>query len=492
MSADFGLAAVNSSRTAELNSLDKQINSAFKTAKINTNKQSRAVSGTPPVDVKAPKLAYTVKFPDEDELALVPQKPQSVGAPLPSYQGFVNALCEKAAKAVRKVVPGGRFLPQELLRELCVLGVNAGFDTVPSLKSFVKAKLTSRRMARLTSKPKAVVQRVAPAMRTMSISAPVAIGKRVASRNKPKFLNKNGNVVISHTEFIGNLFSHGTTLLYNSTSFVINPGNLGTFPWLSTFASNFDKYKIHKLVVHLVSNQATSTAGRIGVGIDYDSTDPLPADRGEFFNLTHHQETSPWDSLILNVPIKPEEKFINSHTVSDSKLIDCGQIIVMADQIVATAANLADIIVEYVVELIQPQQAVFNTQVIAGVHPAAFTDLIVAGPVIGKLVTTTSTTVLEVAVPVGYYKVNAMVYDAAAAPVVAITIHAASGTHTYATGTHTTFDDAIIKATGPDSTIKFTFSVVGIVSLENLNLVLSRTSATVYNKFSYSDALSTY
>jgi len=494
MSADLlGVPSINSSSTAPLNSLDTQVNSLFRTAKKNSQAQSRATTGAPPVDVKKPNLASYVTFPDSEVAAVVPYTKSSVGAPLPSVQGFTDWLCSKAVQEIRKL-PGTSLVPKQLLKDLCVLGINSGLNTIPKLKQFVKSKLTTRRMARLSSKPSSSqAAKVVPAMRSMSISAPVAIGKRVASRNKPRFLNKNGNVTISHTEFIGNLFSHGTTLLYNSANYVINPGNVGTFPWLSTFASNFDKYKIHKLAVHLVSNQATSTAGRIGVGIDYDSTDPMPADRGEFFNLTHHQETSPWDSLILNIPIKPEEKFVNSHTVSDSKLIDCGQIVVMADQIVATGANLADVIVEYVVELIQPQQAVYNTQILTGVHPSAFTDLTVVGPVIGKLVSTTSTTVLELSLPAGYYLVTSNVYDAAAgSPTAAITVHSASGT-AGATGS-TTFYNAIgvIKATGPDSKVKITYGAVAIVSLENVNITISRISAAVYVATAYTGGIGTY
>jgi len=497
MSADLlGVPSVDSSRTAPLNSLDTQINSLFRTAKKNSQAQSRATTGVLPVDVKKPNLASYVTFPDSEVAAVVPYTNSGVGAPLPSAQGFTDWLCSKAVLEVRKL-PGTSLIPKQLLKDLCVLGIKSGLNTIPKLKRFVQGKLATRRMAPIPRSIKNSVSssrsQIVPAMRTMSVSAPVAISKRIAGRNKPRFSNKNGNVVISHTEFIGNLYSNSTTLVYNANSFVINPGNVGTFPWLSTFSANFDKYKLHKLVVHLVSNQPTSIAGRIGVGIDYDSTDPLPGDRGEFFNLTHHQETSPWDSIVMNIPVKPEEKFVNSHTVVDSKLIDCGQIVVMADQIVATSSNLADIIVEYVVELIQPQQAVFCTQLISGVHPAAFTELTTVGPVIGKLVATTSTTVLEISVPTGYFVFNVFLYDAAAgSPTVAVAVHSGAGT-VYTTSSTSAFQvQGICKAVGPDSKLRFTLAGVAIVSLENLVVALTRTSAAVYNASTFVGALGTY
>jgi len=447
---------------------------------------------------ETPKLAYTVTFPkEENELALVPKiNKLSLGAPLPSHQGFVDWLCEKAAKEVRKIVPGGSFLSQQLLQELCVLGIETGYRTIPALKHFVKSKLTSKRMARLTAKPQAarsVVPAGRAALSTRVVSAPVSMSRRISARNKPRFSNKSGNVTISHTEFVGNLFSDSVSLDFNATSFVINAGNTGTFPWLSTFASNFDKYKVHKLVVHLVSNQPTSIAGRIGVGIDYDSTDPLPADRGEFFNLTHHQETSPWDSLILNIPIKPEERFVNSHTATDSKLIDCGQIIVMADQIVATSSNLADIIVEYVIELIQPQQAIFMTQKVYSTAITSFANLNNAGPVIAKQVPTTSTTVLEFTVPTGYYLITFDAIDIeGGTPTLVPTVHAATGSKQTSGSSSSAMGFAQFKATGPDSSVKFTFGGTAISNLEHLQITFTRVSAVEYLAQSLYTPLGTY
>jgi hypothetical protein len=480
-----------------LSFIDQQVRGALRTANFNANKASRPILTKKPVDKAKPDLAYTVSFPDSAEQSVVAYKDKSVGAYLPSNQGFVDYLCSSAVKEVRKL-PFVSLVPKETLHSLCVLGIKKGAKSIPSLVKYVKSKLTARRMARLTNIKSTVKQqkpakRLSSAMSSMSVSAPVSIGRRIASRNKPRFANRSGNVVISHTEFLGNIYSDSTTLLFNANSYVINPGNSGTFPWLSTFAANFDKYKMHKLVIHIVSNQPTSIAGRIGVGIDYDSTDPLPADRGEFFNLTHHQETSPWDSMVFPIPIKPEEKFINSHTVVDSKLIDCGQIIVMADQIVATDANLADIIVEYTVELIQPQQAIFMTQKVAAPAIAAFSSMTTTGPVIAKQVTTTSTTELEFTIPVGYYLVAMSVLDTeAGSPVITPTLHSATGTRVTVSNTSATTVLMQCHATGPDSKIKFTYSGVTIGNLESNVLDFSRISAAVYHGRPYGTAVTTY
>lgn len=191
---------------------------------------------------------------------------------------------------------------------------------------------------------------------TSTRNAPVAISRRMNVVNKPRMATSSKGIVIAHKEYMSNIVSSATTLTFNATALTLNPGKIAAFPWLSTIAGNFDKYRIMSCKISLVSNQPTTTAGRIGVGFDYDSTDPLPADRTDFFSLTHHAECSAWDSLEFDIPLQGGTRFVNSHTITDSKLIDYGQVIIMSDQIVATSSNLGDAIIEYVVELLDPSK----------------------------------------------------------------------------------------------------------------------------------------
>lgn len=334
------------------------------------------------------------------------------------------------------------------------------------------------------------------ALANVTVKAPVARSKRLAIANKPRYRSGSKGVVIRHKELIGPLLSNPITLTYQSNSFIINPGNFGMFQWLGSFASNFDKYRILSFKAMFVSNQPTSTAGRVGLGIDYDSTDPLPADRSEFFSLTHNVESSPWDSLVLNVPFKPEIKFINSHTTTDSKLIDYGQLVCMADQIVTTgtAITLGDIIVEYEVELLEPQQAVYVTSYYSGGNIGAFTGLSVTGPTIAKMVPTTSTTVLEFTLPDGTYLVTAALYDGAAgSPGLAMAIHGGVGTHTYSSDSTSKSLIGRFKISSNDGSIRFTFSSVTIANLESILLSFTRISASNYGaSASYQTVIGTY
>jgi len=327
------------------------------------------------------------------------------------------------------------------------------------------------------------------------VSAPVARSVRVKNSNKPRMSSSPSGVIVRHKELIGGVFSSSTTLSFLARRYIINPGKSDTFPWLSQLASNFDKYRLLSLKVSLVSNQPTTTAGRIGVGIDYDSTDPLPSDRLEFFALSHHAECAPWDSVDFTFPFKPEEKFVNSHTSTDSKLIDCGQLIVMSDQIVATDANMADIIVEYAVELFEPQQGIYQSMFWYGLNslPSAFTFI---GPVIGKFTSSASTTVCTLDLPIGRYFIATEQYDVAPSHITCtLTIHGGTGYGgPFSAGTTSDVTVALVNVTSADGQVTFTYSA-STGGCERLNVVVSKVAGpigSIWSSVTHSSALTTY
>lgn len=234
-------------------------------------------------------------------------------------------------------------------------------------------------------------------------NAPAAISRRMNVVSKPRMSASRNGVIITHREYMSNITSSGLSNGFNAVGLTLNPGKIAAFPWLSTIAGNFDKYRILKCTISLVTNQPTTTAGRVGVGFDYDSTDPIPADRTDFFSLTHHAECAAWDSLDFAIPLQGGVRFVNSHTNTDSKLIDYGQVIVMADQVAATNANLGDVIISYSVELLDPQQAIMTTFMADGGLRASFDQLTLIGPSVAVPVPTVSTTVLDHRFAIGFY-----------------------------------------------------------------------------------------
>lgn len=316
--------------------------------------------------------------------------------------------------------------------------------------------------------------------------APAAISRRMNVVNKPKMRNGKDGLVVHHKEYMSNIVSNATTLGFKAVGLTLNPGKISTFPWLSTLAGNFDKYRIISCTISLVTNQPTTTAGRIGVGFDYDSTDPVPDDRTDFFSLTHHAECAAWDCLDFTIPLQGGVRFVNSHTVTDSKLIDYGQVILMTDQIVTTgtAINLGDAIIEYAVELIDPQQAIMLTYALVGKNPPDFTSMTQVGPVIGEMVPTASTTVVEHRLSIGYYLI-VVTADDTGTGTPGLSFNFTSGTTGKLNVASTTVVNtavAVVHVLADDSTFRLTLSSVAINDLEGLFVYITRIAPPVYVK----------
>lgn len=452
-------------------------------------------------ELKKHLMSYYVTHPDSSvEKEIVPIAPRTVST-VPSRidSGICSTVVGAATAAGLPAVLAGpaHALCTQLVAEARNLGITKAKQVTEFVSRGVRAqygKWMARKGKGKTIVPKQPAKTIMPKQgkQTGTYAAarkaiPAAYSVRQGGTSRPRITSSNRGLQITHSEMLGSLVSSGTTLTMAANSFVVNPGKYSTFPWLSTLAGNFDKYVMRKFVVRLVSNQPTSTGGKIGIGFDYDSTDPLPTDRNEFFALTHHVECAPWDTIELNVPLDSKPRFVNSHTITDSKLIDCGQIIVMSDQIVNTNTQLADIIVEYTVELLEPQQAVYTTMHLYGSHVPDFTSLTTVGPVVAQQISTTSTTVLEFKIPQGYYELAvALRDDGAGSPLVAVGVHNCLLTGTTASGgtiVGSTTDCLVVGRIGTvanDSTFKLTFSGVTIDQLERISISVTRVSSTVY------------
>jgi hypothetical protein len=361
--------------------------------------------------VVAPQ-GYTVEYPDSsDQITLY--QPRS--APLPIVP--IPPVGDRS-ELLNKIVTAG--LP--IVKDIGTWGYKKLYQYYSN--QMVKRRTIQPRTSRPTRGPsRTQVPRTTAPLRGRNIVlagqqvgnsfAPVSRSVRVgAAKAKATVRNlQDGAISVAHTEMVGTLVSSGTVSTYSVSSFVANPGKPSIFPWLSTLATNYDMYRFKKLRVCLVSSQPTSVGGRIGIGFDYDSTDPTPRNRVEFFALSAHIESSPWESLELNIPCEGGKRFTNTHTTSDSKLIDLGQILLMSDQIITANSVLADIIVSYEVELFHPQQAIFNTQ--------GFTSLVdsgtsATGPSFVTISAPVTTNSVTITFPQGTWLVSIIARDSAA------------------------------------------------------------------------------
>ncbi len=401
--------------------------------------------------------------------------------------GLHPALAPAAYRACIKLLPSVRSL---------------GFSSAKAAAQYLESKIAAMKFGKKgqTGKTSTTVSRAplggAGLPRT---SAPVAVSRQVRRVSKPKMRIVGDSVVISHSEMVNSILSGTPTsnvTAYACSGFRANPGVASIFPWLSTIAVNYEKYKFRKLTFTIVPLVATNFSGRIGVGFDYDSSDPVPGTRQEFYALTTHAENMPWEAASITVKCDNVFRFTGTHSAADSKLIDQGQVLVMSDSIsnggsIVTNIALYDLLVDYEVELIEPQQSLFSSQSFNRISSftvgavlgtgADLTD--VAGTFTANSVTVATASQLQIALPAGSYTI--LCHSNWTAGAATATATSSAGTLKMNTTVGTSFVVAYGVVTSPvDTVIALNLGTVAWnANLNKFNLVVTRVSSRVVTNF---------
>jgi hypothetical protein len=122
---------------------------------------------------------------------------------------------------------------------------------------------------------------------------------------------------IREREYIGDVISGsslvGASSAFNNTSYIVNPSNPTTFPWLSQFANNFDQWEPHGIVFEYVStssnfNGSTQALGVVVTAADYDFADPLYASKSEMENSGYAISTAASASMLHGIECAATER----------------------------------------------------------------------------------------------------------------------------------------------------------------------------------------
>jgi len=131
--------------------------------------------------------------------------------------------------------------------------------------------------------------------------APVAVGNRFVGAPPRHTPMPNGGVRIHHTEFLTDITTGTTASAFSSTKLTVNPNNVNLFPWLSTQARGYERYRFVDLKLHYYADCPTSTAGSVMLLFDVDPTDPIPTSKLEFMSHDNKARANAWLSTTLNV-----------------------------------------------------------------------------------------------------------------------------------------------------------------------------------------------
>ncbi len=144
------------------------------------------------------------------------------------------------------------------------------------------------------------------------------------------------------------------------TQYPVNPGQVALFPWLSTIASRFERYRFHKLKFLYRTEKSTATDGTVMFAVDYDASDAPPTSKTQLLQNEDKERKAPWqefdmectsqnlmhtDGLFIRPGMKPGG--------TDIKTYDVGNLLVATQGMSGTSA-VGELWVDYDVELLTP------------------------------------------------------------------------------------------------------------------------------------------
>lgn len=187
-----------------------------------------------------------------------------------------------------------------------------------------------------------------------------------ASTGIPMMHKEGQSVILRHREFIAQVKSSQGFAVQDS--FQLNPGNVKTFPWLSSIASSFQEYKFRGLVFHYIPSSGSAVAstnaalGTVMLQTSYRSNDAAPQTKSELLNEYWSGESVPNDTFAHPIECDPTENPFNVQYVrtddiptGDSQLLyDLGVTHLCTSGQQADGNTLGDLWVTYEVELKKP------------------------------------------------------------------------------------------------------------------------------------------
>lgn len=133
-------------------------------------------------------------------------------------------------------------------------------------------------------------------------------------------------ITYQHQEFLGDVTSSAD---WELTQFRVNPGLPESFPWLSTLASSFQKYRITGLVFYLRSTSSVAIAstdnlalGTVLGAYQYNLYDAPPASKIDMLALSGSLSGKPSEDHIYPMECAPSKNAFDVHLVRHTGVID--------------------------------------------------------------------------------------------------------------------------------------------------------------------------
>lgn len=170
-------------------------------------------------------------------------------------------------------------------------------------------------------------------------------------------------VRIRHKEYLGPITGSENFAVY--ASYVLNPSNAFTFPWLSRIAACYQQYSIKGAVFQYVPTSGVAISGTnpaigaVMIQTSYRATDDAPVNKVEMLNEYWSSEGPPNETFVHPIECDPKENPFQIHYVgnpasdSDRLMYDLGKVFV-ATQGMPGSHAVGDLWLSYDIEFKKP------------------------------------------------------------------------------------------------------------------------------------------
>lgn len=191
-------------------------------------------------------------------------------------------------------------------------------------------------------------------------NAPVAMNRSMTT-GKPRVVNTPTGMNITHRELIGLIGFNGGDQ-FNVKGYPIQPGDPLTFPWLSAIANRFETYSFNRLAFEFTPMVATTTAGCVGLTVDYDPLDEYPGSLPRFASYVGAKFSSVWSPSSMSCSreglTKRKRYYVRTSALipgSDLKTYDVGNFFLGGAGTPIDGTILGQVWVSYAISLQTPQ-----------------------------------------------------------------------------------------------------------------------------------------
>lgn len=198
-------------------------------------------------------------------------------------------------------VYGGSYQYSGLVEKPTVTVKPNGQDKISETSG--EAKNPGPRRGKKQAKPKQVwVKKKQPESKQVT-RRNVPMAKATTIRPKQARVTSGaGWMRIQHSEILDTIVStEGALFADNLYSYTINPGLFQSFPWLSTQALGFERYRFNSLAYEYVPRCPVTTQGGIIMAPDYDPDDLPPQGENQMSTYKHVADCSVFEPLLVRL-----------------------------------------------------------------------------------------------------------------------------------------------------------------------------------------------